>query len=152
MNTPNQPRWTSAPLTIARDGEWLYEGLEITHPGIVENLRGGLRQDEAGYFIQAGQVRVSVEVRDAPFLVVRVEGDGRALRLTLNDGTRELLDPATLRYDARDVPYCWVKGGQFEARLSRAAAWQLARFMEYDEGTGRVTLRLGGMSYPLNRT
>ena len=42
------------------------------------------------------------------------------------------------------MPYCAVKGGAFEARLSRAAAFQLLAMADYDEATGRGALRLGG--------
>jgi hypothetical protein len=44
-----------------------------------------------------------------------------------------------------------VKGGAFEARLSRAATYQLLALAEYDEGSGRGTLRLGGRDFVLAR-
>ena len=151
MSTPDPSKWTLPRLTVNRDGEWFHEGEEITHPGILANLRGNLRRDEAGYFVQAGPVRIPVEVADTPFVVIRVEADSPALRLTLNDGTQELLDPATLRLAVGEVPYCRVKDGQFEARLSRAAAYQLGRLVEYDERTGQAVLHLGGKAHRLSR-
>ncbi len=150
--SPGDPsEWTFPRLAINRDGEWLHEGQEITHPGILANLRGNLRRDEGGYFVQAGPVRVPVEVADTPFVVTRVEPDGQTLRLTLNDGTQEPLDPATLRFTAGEVPYCRVKGGRWEARLSRAAAWELGQLVEYDEATGQALLRMGGTVHILSR-
>ena len=56
--------------------------------------------------------------------------------------SREALDPATLRLGAGDVPYCRIKGGKFEARFSRAAAWQLLQHME--PGAAGARSRAGG--------
>ena len=39
----------------------------------------------------------------------------------------------------------------FEARLSRAAAYQLLALADYDERSGRGALRLGGREYALAR-
>ena len=151
MSTADPSHWKLPRLTINRDGEWLHEGEEITHPGILASLRGNLRRDEAGYFVEAGPVRIPVDVADAPFVATRIEPDGQTLRLTLNDGTEESLDPATLRFTSGEVPYCRVKGGRFEARLSRAAAYQLGQLVEYDERTGRAVLRVGGTAHHLPR-
>ncbi|MBI4590044.1 MAG: DUF1285 domain-containing protein [Candidatus Rokubacteria bacterium] len=149
MSDPAQ--WKLPRLTVNREGEWFHEGEEVTHSGILADLWGNLRRDAAGYFLEVGPVRIPVEVADTPFLVIRMETDGPLFRLTVNDGTQEPLDPATLRLTAGDVPYCRVKGGQFEARFSRAAAYQLGQLVEYDEKTGRVSLRVGGTAYDLDR-
>ena len=151
MSAGDPSEWKLPRLTINRDGEWLHEGQEITHPGILANLQANLRRDEGGYFVQTGPVRIPVEVADTPFVVIRAEPDGQTLRLTLNDGTQEALDPATLRFTAAEVPYCRIKGGRWEARLSRAAAWELGQLVEYDERTGEATLRLGSATHRLRR-
>ena len=151
MSTAEPAKWTLPRLTVNSEGEWLHEGQEITHPGILANFMRNLRRDESGYFIQAGPVRISVEVADVPFVVVRVEAKGPALRLTINDGTQEPLDPATLRLTATGIPYCRIKGGRFEARLSRAAAYQLGGLIEYDEGTGVAILKVGGTAHRVSR-
>ena len=151
MSTADPSEGMLPRLTVTREGEWLHEGQEITHPGILANLMRNLRRDDSGYFVQAGPVRVPVEVADVPFVVVRVERAGSAIRLTINDETQETLDPATLRLTAAGIPYCRIKGGQFEARLSRAAAYQLGRLIEYDEKTGQAILRLGGTAHRVSR-
>jgi hypothetical protein len=117
---------------------------------VLANLMGTLRRDGNGYFIQT-RVRIPVEVADAPFVVMRIERRGEALHAWLNDGSTQDVDPATLRLGRGDIPYCAVKGGAFEARLSRAAAYQLLTLADYDEPTGRGALRLGGHEYPLVR-
>lgn len=149
MATPPS-EWTLPDLRIDAGGAWYDGGVEITHAGILANLRGNLRRDGAGYFIQT-RVRIAVRVDDVPLLVMRVERRAETLRVWLNDGEEETVDPATLRVDARDVPYCAVKSGAFEARFTRAAAFQLLALAEYDEATGRGALRLAGREYPLSR-
>jgi len=137
-------------LRIDIDGDWYDEGIQVTHPGILANLRGNLRKDAEGYFIQT-RVRIPVKVDDAPFVVTRLERRGERLHAVLNDGAAEIVDPATVRLGRADVPYCVVKGGAFAARFSRAATFQLLALAEYDEASGRGALRLGGREYPLAR-
>ena len=136
-------------LGIDREGEWFTEEGEITHAGIVATLRQQLREEEGRYFVQIGPQRFPVEVEDTPFTVVRVEPQRGEMSLLLNDGSSELLNPFTLKLAEGDVPYCKVKGGRFEARLTRAAAHQLARSIEYDEASNRAVLVLGGARYVL---
>jgi hypothetical protein len=138
-------------LRIDVDGDWFDEDVQITHAGILANLRSQLNRDAEGYFIQT-RVRIPVEVEDAPFVVTRVERRGETLHAFLSDGTETDVDAATLRVGPDDVPYCAVKGGAFEARLSRAAAFQLLALADYDESTGRGALRLAGREYPLRRS
>jgi len=144
------PGWKLPDLRIDRDGDWYDEGVQITHPGIIANLRGNLRSDAEGYFIQT-RVRIPVRVDDAPYVVVRVERRGDELHAWLNDDTDERVDPASLRLGAGEIPYCAVKDGAWPARFNRAAAFQLLQLAEYDEksGVGRLTLR--GTEWPLRR-
>jgi uncharacterized protein len=150
MADPLPEGWTLPALRVGVDGDWYDGDVEITHPGVLANLRGNLKRDAEGYFIQT-RVRIPVTVDDAPFVVTRIERRGETLRAWLNDGEEEDIDPASLRVGAGDVPYCAVKQGAFEARLSRAAAYQLLTLAEYDERSGRGALRLGGREYGLAR-
>lgn len=148
--TPIDPSWTLPKLRVDVDGNWHDDDVEITHPGVLANLRGNLRRDAEGYFIQT-RVRIPVTVDDVPWVVTRIERRDDRLHAILNDGTETVVDPATLRIGSGDVPYCTVKDGAFEARLSRAAAFQLLGHGEYDERTEQGTLRLGGRRYELKR-
>ena len=141
--------WKLPRLRIDRDGGWSHDGDEVSHGGILASLREGLQVDGAGHFLQIGPVRVPVEVDDAPFVVVRFEAEGDGFALRLVDGTREALDPGTLRLGRGDVPYCRVKGGRFEARFSRAAAWQLLQHVDAQPGGGPPMLAVGGRRYAL---
>jgi hypothetical protein len=115
--------WRLPKLRIDVDGDWFDDDVQITHPGILANLRGNLRRDGDGHFIQT-RVRIPVEVTDAPFVVTRVERRGDTLHIWLNDGSEEDVDAGRVRIGRADVPYSPAKGGAFEARLSRAAAYQ----------------------------
>jgi uncharacterized protein len=150
-DAPQPAEWRLPRLRIDVDGDWFDDDVAITHAGILANLRSILRRDAQGYFIQT-RVRIPVEVADVPFVVTRIERRGESLHAVLGDGTEADVDPATLRVGPDDVPYCAVKGGAFEARLSRAAAFQLLALADYDESTGRGALRLGGREYPLRRS
>jgi hypothetical protein len=154
VDDPNAPPSAEGRLPRLRvdvDGDWFDDDVAITHAGILANLRSILRHDAQGYFIQT-RVRIPVEVADVPFVVTRIERRGETLHAFLTDGTEARVDPATLRVGADDVPYCAVKDGAFEARLSRAAAFQLLAMADYDEATGRGALRLGDREYLLRRS
>lgn len=148
---PTGDQWTLPRLHIDVDGDWYDDDVEVTHPGVLANLRSNLRRDAQGYFIQT-RVRIPVTAADVPWVVTRVERQDDRLHAILNDGTEIVIDPATLRFSAADVPYCAIKDGAFEARLSRAATYQLLALGEYDERTGRGALRLGGREYELRRS
>jgi hypothetical protein len=150
MTDPLPPGWSLPSLRIDADGDWHDGDVQITHPGVLANLRGNLRHDAEGFFIQT-RVRVPVEVADAPFVVTRIERRSERLHVWLNDDAEQDVDPATLRVGPGDIPYCAVKEGAFEARLSRAAAYQLLALADYDEHSGRGALRLGGREYELAR-
>jgi hypothetical protein len=139
MATP-PAEWTLPDLRIDVEGEWFDGDVQVTHPGILANLRGNLRRDAQGYFIQT-RVRIPVRVDDVPWVVTRLERRGDGFHVLLNDGTAERVDPASVRVGAGGVPYCPVKDGAFEARLSRAATFQLWAVAELDEAAGRVRPR-----------
>lgn len=141
--------WKLPRLRIDREGAWFHEDEEVTHEGILASLRQALEVDAGGHFLRIGPVRVPVEVEDAPFSVVRLETDGEGFALTLNDMSREALDPSTLRLGAGEAPYCRIKDGRFEARFSRAAAWQLLQHMEPGAAGAPATVSIGGRRYTL---
>ena len=150
-DAPPPAEWRLPRLRVDVDGDWFDDDVAITHAGILANLRSILKRDAQGYFIQT-RVRVPVEVEDVPFVVTRIERRGETLHAFLNDGTEADVDPSSLRVGSDDVPYCAVKSDAFEARLSRAAAFQLLAMADYDEASGRGALRLGGREYPLRRS
>ena len=143
-------QWNLPKLRIDVDGDWFDDDVEVTHPGVLANLRANLRRDAQGYFIQT-RARIPVDVADAPLVVVRFERSDGGFVAFLNDGTQERIEPPALRIGPRDIPYCAVRNGTFEARFSRAAAYQLLGMAEYDERTGRGVLRHGTREHELQR-
>ena len=143
--------WKLPKLRIDRNGDWFDDDVEITHAGILANLRQNLRHDAGGYFIQT-RVRIPVEVEDRPWVVTRLERRGDALHAFVNDGSEAPIDAASIRIGAADVPYAPVKDGAFEARFSRAATYQLLALAETDPRTGADVLRLGTRAYTLRRS
>jgi len=143
----------SGAFRIDREGIWHHEGIEVTHPGVLRNLYANLRADAGGYYLQAGPLRVPVEVDDAPFVVVRAETipGTDVIELHLTDGSRERLRADTLTMDPRDVPHCRVKDGRFPARLSVAAWLQLAERVEPDPASGDPSLLYQGRRFVLRR-
>jgi uncharacterized protein len=136
----------SGAFRIDREGTWRHEGVEVTHPGVLRNLYANLRVEGESYHLQAGPLRVPVQVDDAPFVVVRVERGTApaAIAVHLSDGSQEPLDVATVMLDGRGTPYCRVKSGRFRARLSVAAWLQLAEAVETDPATGAPVLVVSG--------
>jgi hypothetical protein len=156
--TPPGPGGGSGPalsgaFRIDRDGAWRHEGVEVTHPGVLRNLYANLRVDAQGHHLQAGPLRVPVEVDDAPFVVVRTAAgrDPDAIDAYLSDGSREPLDVDSLVLDRRGTPYCRVKDGRFRARLSVSAWLQLAENIELD-AAGAPVLVVGARRTPLRRS
>jgi len=146
---PDPSTWTLPRLRIDRDGAWFHDDAEVTHAGILVNLRENLQVDDRGHFLQIGPVRVPVEVEDAPFVIVRVEREGDGLIATRNDLGREPLALDTLAVDERGVPRCRVKDGRFAARLDRAAAYQLLQQVDPGDGSRPAALVVGGRRYPV---
>ena len=146
---PEPSTWTLPRLRIDREGAWFHDGAEVTHAGILANLRDNLQVDDRGHYLQIGPARVPVEVEDAPFLIVRVEREGDGLVVTRNDLGREPLAVETLTVDERGIPRCRVKDGRFTARLDRAATYQLLQHVEPGEPPGPAALVLGGRRWPV---
>ena len=144
---PDPSTWKLPRLAIDRDGAWLAEDGEVTHPGLLAHLRDNLRVDGQGHYLQVGPVRVPVQVEDAPYVVVRVELEPAPGTVILNDLSREPLRVETLVFGPGEIPYCRVRDGRFEACFSRAAAWELLQFVEHDDSVGGPVLVLPGLRH-----
>ncbi len=143
-------------IRIDKEGRWFFQGEEITHRKTYLLYSRSLTRDESGRIIlRVGREQCPVEVEDAPFVVTTIEfvpfgPDGQeAIWLTLNDETREKLDPATLRIGPGNIPYCKVREGMFEARFSRNAYQLLVPYIQHDEKENRFFLSLNKTKYPL---
>src|SRR5438067_1746297 len=96
--------WKLPDLRIDRDGDWYDEGVQVTHPGILANLRSNLKKDAEGYFIQT-RVRIPVNVDDAPFVLTRIERRGGLPAFAADADAPALYRFATTRGDVlRYIP------------------------------------------------
>jgi phosphoglycolate phosphatase-like HAD superfamily hydrolase len=137
-------------LAIDREGRWLNDGVEITHPKTLESFWKWLDRDARGkYVVRAGREECPVHVQVTPYFVRRVDVGPDGVTLLLSDGTAEPLDPGTLRLYEDRFLHCRVKGGAHEARFGRAAWHDLARMIERDPRGDGVFLALGGARYPI---
>jgi hypothetical protein len=93
-----------------------------------------------------------VTLEAAPYAVrgiLDVGEGGGAPWLLLSDGSREPLDPATLALGDDGVLRCEVKGDH-AARFTRAAQIALGLALEESPpGSGRYSLVVGGVAYPV---
>jgi len=145
-------------IFIDGQGQWWYEGNKIIHPEVLALFKSSLTVDESGggLFIDYKGKRAPVRVEETPFFVhdVIVEkdcDDGLSkIFLELDDGTREGLDPESLRLDARGVLQVRVKEGRFAARCLPAAHFRLAELL-VENDDGGLSLVVGGKSYPLGK-
>lgn len=136
-------------ITFGKDGEWYSDGERIANPRIADLFSRCVRRNpRGGYMLQMGDEKAPLEVEDTPFVVRQIEGDPeRTISVVLNDGSREPLEPRSLRSGLDNALYCRVKGGEWEARLLRPAYYALARWIR--EADGRFTLRVDGREYPI---
>jgi hypothetical protein len=138
-------------IRIDKDGKWYHRGAEMIHRPFIRLFYQNLKRDEEGrYIIEWNGERCYLEVEDTPFVVRTISqeqdaaGDRRFM-LTLTDDSDEPLAPETLFVGKENVLYCLVRGGEFRARFSRPAYYELARhIVEKDNG---YALALNGKLY-----
>ena len=151
-NNAPYPFSRESKIRIDRSGRFWHEGELVEHEGLARAFATWVRWDEPS---QRFQLRNELDwcwitVDDAPLVVTAasVQADG-SVRLSVSDGSTELLALDTVRIDAEDVPYCTVRGGTLDARFLQAAAFSL---LEHAEPDGeRWALVLGGERHPLPR-
>ncbi len=130
-------------IFIDKEGRWYHEGAEMIHREFIRLFYNNMELDSLGrYIIDWKGQRCYVEVEDTAFVVRRVvwqdkgDGDGKErLILSLSDDMQEELMPDTLYVGRDNVLYCSVKNRTFPARFTRAAYYQLAGYVEEENGT-----------------
>jgi len=138
-------------LRIDPEGRWFHGGVEIVRRNIMQLFSRGLRRGKDGkYYVNLGRDEAPVVVEDAPFVVLRVEEQSSdRLRLLLSDGAKEILQPQTLAFKDNNIPYCLVRKN-LEAKFSRQAYYQLAKYIERDEASGSYYIHIGRLRRKLN--
>ncbi len=142
-------------IHIDKEGRWTHKGAEMTRQDLIQLFYRNMELDqEAGqYLINWQGTKCYVDVEDTAFVVTRAAfeektGNGKpGFVLHLSDGTKENLLPETLCTGDRHVLYCRIKNMTFPARFLRPAYYQLAEYV--DEENGNYVIRLDGRSYPI---
>jgi hypothetical protein len=114
----------------AQGGFW-HDGQPVTHPGLGRSFAQWVDVDpESGRYILKNDVNWAfITVDDAPLVARAATVEGDRVLLSLSDGTTEPLDPATLRVEPGDVPYCDVRGGKLPAKLLPGAAFVVLEWL-----------------------
>jgi hypothetical protein len=149
---PGPPSLRPFGLILHRDGSWSHQGISITNRRLRAAFDRSVRYlpEEGKYVVQLGRFRGQIEIEEAGFFVREV--DLATGRIVLSDGTRERLDPASLRLSPHDgALLCTVKRrlvpAGLPARFTHASQAELLGAVE-ESGAG-PRLRLGGRRHLL---
>jgi uncharacterized protein len=149
----NGPDISPCFIFIDKEGRWFHEGAEMIHRDIIRFFYDHMELDGSGrYLIHWEEERCLLDVEDTAFVVQKAdfrEHEGlQEIQLFLSDDTREPLLPETLFVGKANVLYCMVKQGRFPARFHRPAYYQIAAFVQEEEGG--FHLPLNGRKYRID--
>lgn len=139
---------------IDEDGVIWHDGAEIDEPKVYEDFyRTMKRAPDGRLFATCQGERCWIDAADTPFVVdsVRIAadpaGEVTGVTLVLKGGVEEPLDPSTLTVGKENVLYTSVRHGEFPARFSRKAYYDLARHVR--RAGDEYELVVGGRTYPI---
>jgi hypothetical protein len=130
----NPSRVGEIDIVIRKDGSWVHEGGVIGREALVRLFSTILRKDPDGTYLVTPHEKLRVRVEDAPFVAVRVDRDGQALRFTTNVGDEVEAGPdhpirVAVEPSGEPRPYVLVRGG-LEALITRPVFYELAEMAE----------------------
>ena len=148
----NPPHCGDIDIRIRRDGVWEHEGRPIAREALVRLFSTVLRLDPDGHHLVTPAEKLRIRVDDAPFLAVRVDRVGGALRFRTNVGDEVEAGPDhALVVEAGEAgepaPYLHVRRG-LRARLTRPVFYELVEMAE--ERDGRPGVASNGAWFPLD--
>jgi len=143
-------------IRIDTEGLWFYRGLEMTRRDIVQFFYQNLAMDESGrHSIQIGRQIYPVEVEDTAYVVWNIRaipgkgGSEDFIELVISDYSLERLNPATIRIDRNNIPYCSIRNGLYKARFCRPAYYQLAALLQHNPESDGFYLELNDCTYDI---
>lgn len=126
----NPPHCGEIDIRIRKDGVWFHEGTPIGREALVRLFSTVLRKDPDGFHLVTPVEKMRIVVEDAPFIAIRVDREGEALRFLTNVGDvveagpdnaiRVEMDPAS----GEPRPYLHVRRG-LEALIARPVFYEL---------------------------
>jgi hypothetical protein len=129
-------------IVIKTDGSWLHEGARINREALVRLFSTVLRKDPDGFCLVTPVEKMKITVEDAPFVAVRVDRHGAALRFLTNVGDEVEAGPDNaIRVEEGEAgeprPYLHVRRG-LEALIARPVFYELVEMAEErDTAAGR---------------
>lgn len=132
-------------IRLDGDGRFWHEGAEVTHHGMRAAFWRWLDRNPDGRWVLRLDERrfVYVDVDDVPYVVRSARWDGERALVRLSDDSEEELGYDSVHLRAGGQPYCRVKGGRFDARVSTLAWNTLAEHI--DDGA----LHAVGRTFPI---
>jgi hypothetical protein len=131
-------------LRVCPDGSWRVGEYHVIHPPSLRYFKSHLVTENGAVYIDDGGQRMPVEVEGPAFHVVSLVLDHKReeARAVLDDGSVEALGDGALGMNRETGRFeCAVRGGRFQAILSRAPHQALLDNLEEDDG--RFFLRIG---------
>lgn len=121
-------------IVIKTDGRWFHEGAPIAREALVRLFSTVLRKDPDGFHLVTPVEKMKITVEDAPFIAVRVDREGEALRFLTNVGDEVEAGPdnpirVEVGEDGEPRPYLHVRRG-LEALISRPVFYELVEMAE----------------------
>jgi len=121
-------------IVIKRDGRWMHEGAIISREALVRLFSTVLRKDPDGFWLVTPVEKMKITVEDAPFIAVRVDQDGEALKFLTNVGDEVEAGPdnpirVEIAADGEPRPYLHVRRG-LEALIARPVFYELVEMAE----------------------
>jgi hypothetical protein len=144
-------------IQIDKEGIWYFRGEEMIRKDIVHYFYEHLKAGEAGcFYIEVDDQRCLIGVEDVPYVITSVEliqpreEETPCFVIALTDGKTEIFNlDKPLRRGKDNVLYAQVKQGEFEARFSRPAYYQLCRYIECDPTNEAYVLKTNHFSVPI---
>ena len=143
-------------IVIKKNGLWFHEGTPIGREALVRLFSTVLRLDPDGYHLVTPVEKMRITVEDAPFIAVRVDREGEALKFLTNVGDEVEAGPDNaIRVEMDEAtgeprPYLHVRRG-LEALIARPVFYELVEMAverETDEGP-RLGVTSNGAWFPV---
>ena len=146
-------------IVIKKSGLWFHEGTPIGREALVRLFSTILRKDPDGYVLVTPAEKLAITVEDAPFVAVRVDREGDALKFLTNVGDVVEAGPDNAIRVAMDAatgeprPYLHVRRG-LEALIARPVFYELAEMAtEHETETGTaMSVQSNGVWFPVGPT
>ena len=137
-------------LRIDAEGRFLDDDIVVEHPKLAAALHTWIARhpDDGRFILNNGYDWTYFTVDDVPYFVRTLREDGAEAMLVLSDGTEEPLEPETVRVGAGGALYLRVKGGAFDAKMTRFAQTQLDPFLGEEGGVPVLTTKRGRVRLP----